>query len=76
MTSFYYLGHSVFKTDDGKELIKIQVLELSSFHIYNIYKTCTKELSSKLSVRKLFDNITDKVKFVIKRNGDISLDIE
>lgn len=76
MTSFYYLGNSYFKTDDGKEFLKIQVLELSNFHIYTIYKIYNKELGNKFSALKLFDNINSKVKFVIKRNGDITLDID
>lgn len=76
MNNYYYLGNEQFVTKDDKTLIKVYVLDMKNKIVHIIYKTFTKEFIEKINSFKIFDNITNLIGFVIKRNGTISLDIK
>lgn len=75
MNTFYFLGYETFKFNDN-DLLKVYVLDFKNKIVHNIYKSVTKELISKLEGYKPFDNVTNLISFVIKRNGKITLDIK
>lgn len=75
MNKFYYLGAEE-RNIEGKAFLKVSVLELERKQVFNIYKIKDTNFFNKISVYKVFDDITEKITYVIKSNGKIGLDIK
>lgn len=77
MNNYYFVGYEDFETKEGLKMVKITVLSYKTKTIHSIYKSYTKELITKLDSKyKLFDNCTNDITFVIKRDGKVALDIK
>ena len=75
MGKFYYLGTDE-RTIEGKAFLKVSVIELEKKQVFNIYKIKDSSNVTKLATLKTFDEVTDKITYVIKANGKIGLDIK
>lgn len=75
MSKFYYLGTDE-RTIEDKSFLKVSVVELEKKQIFNIYKIKDSSNLTKISTFKTFEDITDKITYVIKTGGKISLDIK
>lgn len=74
MNKFFYID-TESKDIQGKKYLCIYTLELTKKIIFKSYKLYTDELANKLKNLKIFQDITNNVYFVIKRDGKISIDI-
>ena len=75
MNDIFYLGHYI-KNIEGKEYFCIRVLDLKHFQIFTFYHTTDEKSKNIINSFKKFDNITDKLTYVIKRNNKISFDLK
>ena len=72
--SFYFLDVQDEKIKDQR-FICIWFLDLEKHTIFRIYKKYKEEEFEKFCDLELFEDITNNVSFVIKRDGKLALDI-
>lgn len=72
---FNFLGYDVQKINNN-QFFCIYVLNLSKKLIFKIYKKYAEEDMYLLDNISCFEDISDRISFVIKRDGKISLDIK
>lgn len=76
MIKYYFLGFEQFVTKDDKTIVKVYFLDFNHKLVRIVFKPFTKDFVEKLNSIKIFDDITNLISFVIKRDGSISLDIK
>lgn len=72
---FFFLGFSE-ETIQKQNFLCIYILDLNKHTVFRIFKKFTDDIFDKLNKFDLFDDISERVCFVIKREGKISLDIK
>lgn len=72
--TFYYIGSDIVKIQ-GKNYVCLYILNIQKKVILKIYKPNNEDLQNFLSQVNYFDEITSFIRFAIKRDGRISLDI-
>lgn len=75
MENVFYLNSNK-RTIEGKEYYKINVLDLNNTQIFSFYKIVDTKSTNFVNMHKAFDNISNALTFVIKRNNKISFDIK
>lgn len=61
---------------EGKEYYKITVLDLKNCQLFNFYRLVDNKSASFVSNVKIFQEVSNQLTFVIKRNNKISFDIK
>ena len=74
MPKFIYLSNEG-KVIDGKNYVRVSVLENTTRQVFDIYKLSNSNILEFLRNLKTYEDITQKIGFVIKRDKKISLDI-
>lgn len=74
-TQFLFLDYEK-RNIKGKDFFVINILEFYRKQVFKVYKISDDNLIAKLNTLEIFDNINDKVDFVIKSDGKIALDIK
>ena len=75
MNDIYYLSAKI-RNIEGKDFYCFKILDLANEQIFTFYHNVDEKSKSLATGFKRFDNISDKLKFVIKRNNKISFDIK
>lgn len=73
--TFYFL-ECTDETIQKQKFLCFYVLDIEKHLVFRIFKKYTDELYDNVGELDLFDNITDRISFAIKRDGKISLDIK
>lgn len=61
---------------EGRDFVVIYLLEINKKQVFKIYKIQNGQLIGKIDNFKRFQDITNLIDFVIKRDNKISLDIK
>ena len=61
---------------EGKDYYKITVLDLKNCQLFNFYRLVDNKSTSFISSVKIFQEVSNQLIFVIKRNNKISFDIK
>lgn len=61
---------------EDKEYYKITILDRKNCQLFNFYKLVDAKSTNFVTSVKLFEEISQKLTFVIKRNNKISFDIK
>lgn len=61
---------------EGRDFVVIYLLEINKKQVFKIYKIQNGQLIGKIDNFKKFQDITNLIDFVIKRDNKISLDIK
>lgn len=75
MNEFYFIDYDQ-QIINQKKFLCIYLLELTTKTIFKIYKPYKEETEENLRNFDLFEDITEKTCYVIKRTGKLSLDIK
>lgn len=73
--TFYFL-ECTDETIQKQKFLCFYVLNYEKHIVFRIFKKFTDELYNNAIEFSLFEDITDKISFAIKRDGKISLDIQ
>lgn len=61
---------------EGKEFYKITILDLKNCQLFNFYRLVDNKSTAFVSNAKIFQEVSNQLSFVIKRNNKISFDIK
>ena len=61
---------------DGKDYYKITILDRVNCQLFNFYRLVDAKSTNFVTSLKIFEDISQKLTFVIKRNNKISFDIK
>lgn len=75
MNNIYYLNHYQ-KDIEGKYYYCFRVLDLKNTQIFTFYHLVDDKSKNIVANVKLFQDISDKLTLVIKRNNKISFDLK
>lgn len=75
MTDIYFI-YADKRTIEGREFYRITVLDKNNLQIFSFYRAVDSKSTSFVNSCKLFDEISTKLTFIIKRNNKISFDIK
>lgn len=75
MENIFYLTNTK-REINGKMYYRITILDMKNLQIFSFYHIADNQTTSFLANRKTFENISNFLTFVIKRNGKISFDIK
>lgn len=59
----------------GKKFLCVYIIEIKHHTVHRIFKQYKEDLKERLIDLDIFEDITTKIDFVIKRDGKIALDI-
>lgn len=75
MENIFYLNTQK-RTIEGKEYYKINLLDLNNIQLFSFYRVVDVKSTNFVNIHKAFDNVSNALNFVIKRNNKISFDIK
>lgn len=64
------------RTIENKDYYKITILDLKNCQLFSFYRLVDSKSTSFVSNVKLFQEVSNQLTFVIKRNNKISFDIK
>ena len=64
------------ETIQKQKFICFYVLNFEKHIVFRIFKKFTDEMEDKITDLAMFEDITDRISFAIKRDGKIALDIK
>ena len=76
MSDTFYFLECTEETIQKQKFICFYVLNFDKHIVFRIFKKYTDEMADKQAEFAMFEDITDRISFAIKRDGKIALDIK